>query len=93
MALVEHAEPYARFRLPAGGFFLWLQLAEPLTADAVRAAATEREVAVTPGHTYFAEGGGERALRLVYSALPPDQLRDAIGRLGEAMAAVMGGRG
>ncbi len=92
-ALVEHAEPYARFRLPAGGFFLWLQLAEPLTADAVRAAATEREVAVTPGHTYFAEGGGERALRLVYSALPPDQLRDAIGRLGEAMAAVMGGRG
>lgn len=89
-ALVEHAEPYARFRVPAGGFFLWLHLEEPLTADAVRAAAIEREVAVTPGHTYFAESGGEGALRLVYSALPPEELRDAIARLGEAMAAVAG---
>jgi 2-aminoadipate transaminase len=89
-ALIEHAEPYARFRVPAGGFFLWLHLEQPLTADAVRAAALEREVAVTPGHTYFAERGGERELRLVYSALPPDELRDAIARLGEAMAAVAG---
>ncbi len=90
-ALIEHAEPYARFRVPAGGFFLWLHLAEPLRADAVRAAAIAREVAVTPGSTYFAQGGGERELRLVYSALPPEELRDAIARLGEAMAAVAEG--
>ncbi|MDA0351302.1 MAG: PLP-dependent aminotransferase family protein [Chloroflexi bacterium] len=87
-ALREYAEPYVRFELPAGGFFLWLQLNEPLTAAAVAAAAAEREVAVTPGPSYFATGGGERALRLVYSALPPADLQAAIARLGEAMAAV-----
>ena len=87
-ALVEHAQPYARFRTPAGGFFLWLHLVEPLTAHAVRTAAIAREVAVTAGSTYFANGGGEHQLRLVYSALPPQELRHAIARLGEAMAVV-----
>jgi 2-aminoadipate transaminase len=90
-ALIEHAAPYARFRVPAGGFFLWLHLADSLTAHAVRAAAITREVAVTPGSTYFALGGGEQELRLVYSALPPEELRDAIARLGGAMAAVAKG--
>jgi 2-aminoadipate transaminase len=90
-ALMEHAESYVRFRVPAGGFFLWLHLADPLTAGAVRTAAIAREVAVTPGSTYFAQGGGEQQLRLVYSALPPDELHDAIARLGEAMAAVVDG--
>jgi len=90
-ALVEHAEPYVRFRAPAGGFFLWLHLSEPLTAYAVRAAAIARDVAVTPGPTYYADGGGERELRLVYSAVAPADLRDAIARLAEAMAAVAAG--
>jgi len=87
-ALVEYAEPYVRFQTPAGGFFLWLQLNDPLTAASVATAAAEREVAVTPGPMYFADGGGTQALRLVYSALPPDELRAAIARLGQAMEAV-----
>jgi 2-aminoadipate transaminase len=90
-ALVEHAEPYVRFAVPAGGFFLWLRLNEPLTAAAVAAAAAEREVAVTPGPLYFGGQGGNDALRLVYSALPPEDLREAIARLGDAMASVAGG--
>jgi len=90
-ALVEHAQSHVRFRVPAGGFFLWLHLVEPLTAHAVQTAAAAREVAVTPGPSYYAEAGGERQLRLVYSALPPEQLRDAIALLGEAMSAVAEG--
>ncbi len=89
-ALVEHAEPYVRFHTPAGGFFFWLQLNEPLTATAVAAAAADREVAVTPGPMYFADAGGERSIRLVYSALPPEDLRVAIARLGDALAEVAG---
>ena len=92
-ALREFAEPYVRFRVPDGGFFLWLHLNPPLTAQAVVHAAAAREVAVTPGPTYFANGGGADTLRLVYSALPPADLRDAIARLGEAMAAVAAGHG
>jgi 2-aminoadipate transaminase len=88
-ALIAHTEPYARFRTPGGGFFLWLQLKEPLMADAVFAAAVERDVAVTPGPMYYAGDGGERQLRIVFSALPPEDLRVAIARLGEALAEVV----
>ena len=43
---------------------------------------------MTPGPLYFAGEGGDQSIRLVYSALPPEDLRAAIARLGEAMAAV-----
>ena len=86
--LIEVAEPYARFRTPAGGFFLWVQLEPPLTAAAVFEAGLERDVAVTPGSMYFPTEGGENSIRLVYSALPPEDLRTAVILLGEAMAAV-----
>ena len=85
-ALVEHCEPYLTFRTPAGGFFQWLHLREGLNARSVTLAAAERGVAVTPGHNYYAGGGGEDRVRLVYSALPPDRLREAIALFGHALA-------
>ncbi len=100
-ALVELCEPYLRFRSPAGGFFHWLLLAEGLTAGAVVAAAARRGVAVTPGTGYYPQPEadleglvaplgerGERRLRLVYSALPPERLREAIRRFADALAEV-----
>jgi 2-aminoadipate transaminase len=87
-ALREACEPYLRFRLPRGGFFHWLHLRPGLDARAVAAAAAARGVAVTPGTGYYAHGGGDDRLRLVYSALAPEELREAVGRLGEALAEV-----
>ena len=55
---------------------------------AVTRAAAERGVAVTPGTGYYANGGGEDRIRLVYSALPPADLRRAIEAFAEALAAV-----
>lgn len=80
------------FRVPAGGFFHWLHLAEGLDAGRVVEAAAERGVAVTPGAGYFANGGGERCIRLVYSALPPRELREAVTRFGDAVVDVASGR-
>ncbi|MPZ99664.1 MAG: aminotransferase class I/II-fold pyridoxal phosphate-dependent enzyme [Dehalococcoidia bacterium] len=87
-ALVEHAEPYITFRKPAGGFFHWLRLREGLDAARVAATAAEEGVAVTPGTMYYADGGGEGFVRLVYSALPPEDLREAITRFGRALERV-----
>lgn len=87
-ALHQECEPYVRFRAPAGGFFHWLHLGEGLDAGAVAAAAAARGVAVTPGTGYYAHGGGEDRIRLVYSALPAETLREAIARFGDALAAV-----
>ena len=50
-------------------------------------------VAVTPGHTYYPNGGGDDRVRLVYSALPPDELREGVRRLGVALEEVAGGPG
>ena len=85
-ALREHCAPLAEFHVPAGGFLLWLRLSEGLDAARAVEAAARHDVAITPGPNYFpAREGGERNVRLVYSALPPAELRDAIERLGQAL--------
>ena len=90
-ALHEYCEPYVTFRSPAGGFFHWLRLRPGLGAYAVFEAGQRHGVAVTPGPNYYPAGGGEDRLRLVYSALTPDDLREAIARLGRALEEVAGG--
>ncbi|MDA1004174.1 MAG: PLP-dependent aminotransferase family protein, partial [Chloroflexi bacterium] len=87
-ALIEQCEPYLSFRRPAGGFFHWLQLRPGIDAVAVAQAAARHGVAITPGIGYFANGGGEDRARLVYSALPPGALAEAIARLGAALEEV-----
>ncbi len=84
-ALREFCEPYVTFTLPAGGFFHWLTLRPGLDAREVAKAAAEHGVAVTPGTGYYASGGGEDRVRLVYSALPAEDLREAVRRLGQAL--------
>ncbi|MDA1240910.1 MAG: PLP-dependent aminotransferase family protein, partial [Chloroflexi bacterium] len=81
-ALREFCEPYVTFHQPAGGFFHWLRLQPGLDARSVVAAAQERGVAVTPGTGYYASGGGDDRIRLVFSALGPDDLRAAVRRVG-----------
>jgi DNA-binding transcriptional MocR family regulator len=42
-------------------------------------------VVFTPGNAFFVDGGGERMLRLSFSALPLAQIDEGIRRLGEAI--------
>jgi DNA-binding transcriptional MocR family regulator len=91
--LVDLAEPYVSFRKSAGGFFHWLHLAPGLTAQAVTEAAARHGVAVTPGTGYYANGGGEDRVRLVFSVLPPDDLRVAIAAFVDGLVEVASGVG
>lgn len=77
--------PEARFTQPAGGYFLWVELPEDVSADAVFTAAAARGVAVVKG-TDFLLSGGDHALRLAYSAVTDDQIEDGVRRLAEAVA-------
>lgn len=83
-AVMEHCGDYLHGEVPAGGFFLWLHLTGGLDAVRLFEAAQALGVAVTPGRGYYANGGGEHEIRLVFSALPPEQLRAAIALLGKA---------
>ena len=79
-ALRETCGPALQFTEPAGGFFLWLRLAEPLPAQRVQEQALQRGVVFPVGRGFFpAEGprpDGEY-LRLAYSRASVEDLRAA----------------
>jgi 2-aminoadipate transaminase len=77
--------PEARFTEPAGGYFLWVELPEDVSAGAVFAAAAARDVAVVKGSDFLLSGG-EHSLRLAYSAVTDDQIEEGVRRLAEAVA-------
>jgi len=68
-----------------GGFSLMLTLPEGMDATALLPRAQSRGVTFTPGNAFFVDGGGERMLRLSFSALPLAQVEEGTRRLGEAI--------
>jgi 2-aminoadipate transaminase len=84
-ALEQEMPDGVRWTRPAGGFFLWLTLPEPLEAEAVLAAATEQGVLFAPGVRFFAEGGGRRNLRLPFSFLSEAQMAEGVRILAEVI--------
>ncbi|HEX5741772.1 MAG TPA: PLP-dependent aminotransferase family protein [Pilimelia sp.] len=83
------ALPDATFTAPDGGYFLWVEFPPDVSADKVAAAAAERGVAVVKGSDFVVDGGGS-ALRLAFSAVTVDQIREGVRRLAEAVTAVRG---
>jgi len=81
-ALDKHL-PDARYVTPEGGYFLWVDLPEGTDVAALAAGAAERGVVFEQGTGFMIEGG-ESSLRLAYSAVPPDQIDEAIARIAEA---------
>jgi 2-aminoadipate transaminase len=81
-ALSRHL-PDARFVIPEGGYFLWVDLPEGSDVAALARAAAERGVVFVKGTDFLIEGG-QSSLRLAYSAVPPDQIEEGIARVAEA---------
>ena len=66
--LQAHWSDIARWRVPAGGLFFWLQLRFPVDTRTLLSAALERSVAFMPGEPFFADPAAPRsALRLNFS--------------------------
>ncbi len=87
-ALERHL-PDARFVAPQGGYFLWVDLPEGTDVAALEAAALERGVVFVKGTDFLIEGG-DSSLRIAYSAVPPDQIEEGIGRVAEAYRELAG---
>jgi 2-aminoadipate transaminase len=75
--------PEAEFVDPDGGYFLWVTLPEGSDVAALYEAAAERSVIFVKG-TDFMLDGGENALRLAYSGVNTDEIREGVSRLAEA---------
>ncbi|HET7035474.1 MAG TPA: PLP-dependent aminotransferase family protein [Thermomicrobiaceae bacterium] len=74
---------------PNGGFFIWLTLPEGVEAAAIQPAARAAGVDFIPGPAFFGDGGGERNLRLSYSALTPEQIDEGTRRLASVIRAAV----
>ncbi len=80
--------PEAEFNLPEGGYFMWVRL-PGLDVASLFEAAAERGVQFVKGTDFLLEGG-EDTLRLAYSGVTEDQIREGVARLAEAVRAVSG---
>ena len=70
---------------PHGGFFLWLTLPEGIDTEALFPQALAEGVAYIPGPAFSIGGRFGNALRLAFSAEPPDRAREGIRRLHRAI--------
>src|SRR3954451_20115400 len=82
-ALGEHI-PEARFVVPEGGYFLWLDLNDDVDAKALLAEAKEEGVTFVAGPDFMMEGGTS-SLRLSFAPVPADQVAEGVQRLGRAL--------
>lgn len=80
--------PDLQFRVPDGGFNLWCRLPTGVKSRDLLSEAGRRGVAFVPGEIFYAEAGGEDYLRLNFSSQSESRIREAVTRLGQALAAV-----
>ncbi len=88
-ALGEHL-PEARFVVPEGGYFLWLDLEDGTDTPAVLEAAREEGVAFVAGPDFMLDGGAS-SLRLSFASVPVEHIDEGIARLARALESVRAG--
>jgi DNA-binding transcriptional MocR family regulator len=82
--------PEAEFVTPAGGYFLWLDLAEGTDTPALLAEAKGEDVAFVAGPDFMIEGG-EHSLRLSFASVPPERIPEGIARVARALERLRAG--
>jgi 2-aminoadipate transaminase len=75
--------PDARFVEPEGGYFLWVELPRGTDVGALFTAAAERDVHFVKGSEFVLDGALS-SLRLAYSGVTPEEIKEGVSRLAEA---------
>jgi 2-aminoadipate transaminase len=73
------------FTRPQGGLFLWVILPGHIKAVELLQECLKQQVAFVPGDAFFPNGGVENTLRLNYSNMPEERIREGIKRLAKAI--------
>jgi 2-aminoadipate transaminase len=78
--------PRATFRVPSGGYYLWLGLPDLVDTDRLLPLARRCGVDFLPASRFYATPGPRQYLRLAYSHASPSGIIEGVRRLGEAVA-------
>lgn len=84
VAALEEKIPEARFVVPAGGYFLWLDLNDDVDAAALLDAAKEEGVTFVAGPDFMIDGG-ESSIRLSFAPVPADRVPEGVQRIATAL--------
>lgn len=84
-ALEERCGRYARWEVPKGGFFLWLELADEVDPERLRITANDEAVGYVGGQPFFDDLSGANRARLCYSNVAEAEIPEAIMRFGRAL--------
>lgn len=83
-ALDEHFGDFAHWTQPTGGLFVWLTLPENInTWDLLPEAIEQEKVAFIPGGAFAVAGGHHNTMRLNFSAVKSDAIREGVARLAK----------
>jgi 2-aminoadipate transaminase len=84
-ALAEHFPREAEWTLPQGGLFIWATLPDYIDTTDLLARALQDHVAFVPGRAAFVDGRGGSAMRLNFSGVGEEDIREGIRRIGEVV--------
>jgi 2-aminoadipate transaminase len=84
-ALAEHFPRSAEWTHPQGGLFIWATLPDYIDTTDLLARALDEHVAFVPGRAAFLDGRGGSSMRLNFSGVDEDQIREGVRRLGEVV--------
>jgi DNA-binding transcriptional MocR family regulator len=87
-ALAGEMPEDASWTRPDGGYFVWLELPSGPPSSELLADAEAAGVTFVQGADFFPGGrGGERALRLAFSFMSPDEIAEGVSVLGSLVRA------
>jgi 2-aminoadipate transaminase len=84
-ALAEHFPREAEWTLPQGGLFIWATLPDYIDTTDLLARGLEEHVAFVPGRAAYVDGRGGSSMRLNFSGVDGDEIREGIRRIGEVV--------
>lgn len=92
--MVESMKKYfpesAKYIVPEGGLFMWVEVPENVDTKDLLAKAIEEKVAFVPGASFYPDGNKHNCMRLNYSNMPDDRIVEGIKRLGKLLKEEIG---
>ncbi len=84
-SLADTMPEYVDWTRPGGGMFLWLTLPDRFDTEALLAEAVDNGVAYIPGHAFYATDPQYNTIRINYTYVDDDTLREGIELLAQTI--------
>jgi 2-aminoadipate transaminase len=81
-SLAEHFPAEASWTHPHGGLFIWATLPDYIDTTDLLARALRANVAFVPGRAAYLDGRGGSSMRLNFSGVTEDEIREGVARIG-----------